>query len=302
MGKAIGAVAGGIAQDLGIRSGVEKGRAGYNAASGQYAAGKEEGLGYLQPYADVGGGALSPLSALLTGRSYDQETGEFTQLSPEERFSSFEASPGYQFRLDEGLKAVQNAQSARGKSGLGGGALKELTQYGQGLASSEYGNYINNLMGLSNIGQSAAGQSSNLAYNTAGRLGSSEIGSGNLAMQGRIARGSNQADVFNTLGGLSGGGGGAGAGAAGAGGAGGFASLFAAMSDKNLKENIEEVGKSESGIPIYHFDYKDKSLGEFRYEGVMAQDLLELKPEAVSEKDGYLMVDYSKIDINFKRI
>tara|TARA_R100000234_G_scaffold11947_1_gene6622 strand:+ start:2438 stop:2929 length:492 start_codon:yes stop_codon:yes gene_type:complete len=70
-------------------------------------------------------------------------------------------------------------------------------------------------------------------------------------------------------------------------------------SDRVLKENIDLVGKSNSGINIYEFDYKDKSYGEGRYRGVMAQEV----PNASSTgNDGYLEVDYSKIDVDFKRI
>ena len=69
-------------------------------------------------------------------------------------------------------------------------------------------------------------------------------------------------------------------------------------SDINLKENIELVGKSKSGINIYEFDYKDKKYGEGRYRGVMAQEV----PEASYEKEGHLWVDYSKLDVEFRRI
>lgn len=76
-----------------------------------------------------------------------------------------------------------------------------------------------------------------------------------------------------------------------------------AFSDKTLKENIEEVGKSESGLTIYRFDYIDKNFGQFRYEGVMAQDLKETNPEAIITFDsGKLGVDYSKIDVEFRRV
>ena len=75
------------------------------------------------------------------------------------------------------------------------------------------------------------------------------------------------------------------------------------FSDITLKENIRQTGISPSGIVIYEFDYKDKSHGQFRYSGVMAQDLLETHPSAViQEKDGTLKVDYSQIDVNFRRV
>ena len=283
MGGAVGAIAGGFAKDRAIAKGVGKAQQGYANAMKSYREGEEKGLGFLQPYTDVGQGALSPLSALLTGRSYDQESGEFTDLSPEERFSSFTESPGYQFRFDEGLRASRYGQNAGGYLDSGRG-LKELTQYGQGMASQDYQSYINNLMGLSGVGQASAGQSANIATGTAGQIGQAQIGFGNISMQGRIARGENQADTFGQVGGSF--------------------DKYAGMpgSDIKLKENIEEVGKSQAGIPIYHFEYKDKKHGEGRFEGVMAQDLLKSNPDAVIQKDDYLTVDYSKIDVNFKRI
>jgi hypothetical protein len=74
-------------------------------------------------------------------------------------------------------------------------------------------------------------------------------------------------------------------------------------SDANLKENIKKIGISEKGFDIYEFEYKNKDLGEGVYQGVMAQDLLESKPEAViSDNSGILSVNYSLIDVDFKRI
>ena len=66
-------------------------------------------------------------------------------------------------------------------------------------------------------------------------------------------------------------------------------------SDIRLKENYFITGKSPSGINIYEFSYKGSSK---RYVGVMAQEV----PFASVEIDGYLSVDYSKIDVNFSEI
>lgn len=86
------------------------------------------------------------------------------------------------------------------------------------------------------------------------------------------------------------------------GGAGG-AGITAAFSDKTLKENIQEVGISESGIPIYEFDYINKAWGEGRFEGVMAQDLKETNPEAIiTMDDGIMAVNYALIDVDFRRV
>ncbi len=67
-------------------------------------------------------------------------------------------------------------------------------------------------------------------------------------------------------------------------------------SDIRLKTNIELTGKSPAGVNIYSFKYKgdDKT-----YEGVMAQEV----PWASSmAENGYLQVDYSKVDVEFKRL
>ena len=62
---------------------------------------------------------------------------------------------------------------------------------------------------------------------------------------------------------------------------------------------IDLVGKSPKGVNIYEFDYKDKSYGEGRYRGVMAQ---EVPNASLKDKDGYLRVNYNKLDVNFERI
>lgn len=69
-------------------------------------------------------------------------------------------------------------------------------------------------------------------------------------------------------------------------------------SDISLKENINLVGKSNSVINIYEFNYKDKKFGSGRFRGVMAQEV----PQASLMSEGYLMVDYSKIDVSFEEV
>jgi len=53
----------------------------------------------------------------------------------------FEGDPGYQFRMDEGQKALERSASARGGV-LSGRAGKEATRYGQDYASGEYDKFI----------------------------------------------------------------------------------------------------------------------------------------------------------------
>ena len=68
------------------------------------------------------------------------------------------------------------------------------------------------------------------------------------------------------------------------------------FSDIRLKTNIEFIGTSPSNINIYKFNYINSPI---IYSGVMAHEV----PWA-SEKhsNGYLMVDYNKIDVDFRRL
>ena len=67
-------------------------------------------------------------------------------------------------------------------------------------------------------------------------------------------------------------------------------------SDVRLKTDIELTDKSPSGVNVYSFKYKgdDKT-----YQGVMAQ---EVPWASITGDDGYLKVDYSKVDVEFKRL
>ena len=71
-------------------------------------------------------------------------------------------------------------------------------------------------------------------------------------------------------------------------------------SDIRLKTDIRRVGTAAHGLPLYAFRY----IGETGlYEGVMAQDVLGVMPEAVSvAEDGYYRVDYELLGIPFRRL
>ena len=75
---------------------------------------------------------------------------------------------------------------------------------------------------------------------------------------------------------------------------------MAAVSDRKLKKNINLVGKSPSGLNIYNFEYINLKHGEGVFQGVMSDEIP--LDAIVSSSDGYDMVDYSKIDVDFKII
>jgi hypothetical protein len=73
-------------------------------------------------------------------------------------------------------------------------------------------------------------------------------------------------------------------------------------SDRRLKTNISQVGVDErTGLALYEFEYIGGS-GQ-RYEGVMADEVERVMPEAVFEMpDGYKAVNYQMLGIEMKEV
>lgn len=72
------------------------------------------------------------------------------------------------------------------------------------------------------------------------------------------------------------------------------------FSDSRLKTSVERIGTTAHSLPLYRFSYIDS---EGQYEGVMAQDVLDVIPEAVTvAENGYYFVDYNMLGIIMRRI
>lgn len=125
------------------------------------------------------------------GTTYDNETGQ-----PVRDFSSFFDSPDYQFAFGEGNRAVNQGLAARGMSNSGA-AMKELTRYGQGMASQQLGNYTNRLAALAGIGQTATQATSAAGANAAGNIGNAQMAAGDARASAYQQRGSAINNVIN---------------------------------------------------------------------------------------------------------
>jgi hypothetical protein len=115
--------------------------------------------------------------------------------------------PGYQFRLKEGMRALENSASARGNL-LSGGTLKGIQRFGQDLASTEYQNAFNRYQaeraGTLNPYQSLAGVGQSTA-NTLGTMGMNYANQAGEAYQGGAnARASGYVGQANAIGGTIG--------------------------------------------------------------------------------------------------
>lgn len=128
---------------------------------------------------------------------------EYGSLLDKFSLDDFEADPGYQFRLDEGQKALDRRLAAGGQF-YSGRSLKDTINYNQGMAKQEFGaafdrfnvgntNRFNRLAALSGIGQTAANQTGAAGQNYANQAGSNMIGAGNAQAAGMVG----QANAWN---------------------------------------------------------------------------------------------------------
>lgn len=125
------------------------------------------------------------------GTTYDNETGQ-----PVRDWSSFFDSPDYQFALEQGNRSVNQGLAARGMSNSGA-AMKELTRYGQGMASQQLGNYTNRLASLAGIGQTATQATGNAGMTAAGNMGAATMAAGDARASAYQQRGSAINNVIN---------------------------------------------------------------------------------------------------------
>lgn len=134
------------------------------------------------PWLEAGQGALSQMQALNSGD-----------------FSSFNASPDYQFTLDQGFKGLDRG-AARGGNLWGGGADADRIALGQGLASQQYGNYYARLQSMAGQGQTTAGGLGALGANFANQYGNNLNNAADARASGYAAQGNAQAGYANALG------------------------------------------------------------------------------------------------------
>ena len=157
----------------------------------------------LQPYVNAGQTALSNLSGMQP----------FSAPSAAEAA----ATPGYQFQLTQGLKALQNSAAARGGL-LSSGTAQAINNYAQGTAASNYGNTYNralqtyqtnfgNQMGIAGLGANTGTNLSSLQQNNAnagsGILGTSAQEEAQQVNNAAAARASGYAATANIGGNLA---------------------------------------------------------------------------------------------------
>lgn len=130
----------------------------------------------LAPFLQSGQGALAQLSKLLG-------IGGTGGPNNEALMGALEQYPGYQFSLQQGLKAVNQSGAARGLLNSGA-TIRNATQFGQGLAQSTLGDYLSRLGGLANLGESAGSITGNTGASAGANIGNSLLAGGSAAGAG----------------------------------------------------------------------------------------------------------------------
>lgn len=170
----------------------------------------------LAPFIRGGGNAFDILQQLTGGGAGGNPlTAPLTKpFAP--TMAQLAGTPGYQFSLDQGLKATQNSYASKGL-GTSGAAMKGAADYAEGLAGTtfqqQFQNYLaqnqqtyNMLSGESTIGANAAAGQGTIGATVGGQIGQNIVGAGaaqagaNIATGNALSGGLNTALMYSLLG------------------------------------------------------------------------------------------------------
>ena len=177
-------------------------------------------LGLPQPgYADYQGqGAKGALMQNYTPQDYQNDPGYTPMVNSLEEL---QATPGYQFQLQQGLQSVNNSAAAQG-SLLSGKQIQAVNNYAQNTAATGYqsawdraqqaynnafnrdttnkNNTFQRLQSVSNNGQSAATQAGNDSMQAGSALAGASTNYGNTMGNLALAQGQTTGQLYSNLG------------------------------------------------------------------------------------------------------
>lgn len=113
-------------------------------AKGQVTNAYQTSKGYYDPYYQTGTAASNRLAELM-GIGGNTAAAGYGSMLKDFSMADYQQDPGYQFRLQEGLKQLQGMAGARGGL-LSGATVRGGQKYAQNAASQEYGNAYDRYM------------------------------------------------------------------------------------------------------------------------------------------------------------
>jgi len=146
-----------------------------------------------KPYREAGYGALTRIGELLPGLTAPISREEIMGL------------PGYQFGIEQGTGAArQMFNVGGGGSNVDRAAQKFAIDYTVGTAMpqvlAQRQNIYNTLAGIAGIGQTAQGQTTQLAQNVAGNIGQAAIGGASALGAGQVGAANAYAGGLSNIG------------------------------------------------------------------------------------------------------
>jgi hypothetical protein len=170
--------------------------AGINAGYGQLSDLFGQGRGALstnyaqalQPFQQNFNTASGGVNAYANGAGANGGAGVADALK------AFQNSPGYQFQLNQGNENILRNQAATGQ--LNSGATNvDLLKYGQGLAGTQFQNYMQNLLPFLNMSQNSAAGMAGVNTGLGNQLNSSLMNQGNAAYGAQTSIGNANANA-----------------------------------------------------------------------------------------------------------
>lgn len=117
-------------------------------------------------------------------------------------FAAFRNSTGYQFRQQEGMNALNNGFAGAGLV-RSGAAMKASQEYGQNLASGEFGNYLGYLSNQQGVGLSGASALAGVGQNYTNTVSANNNNAGTAQANAALVKGNNNpfANALSLIGG-----------------------------------------------------------------------------------------------------
>ena len=237
-------------------------------------ASKEQGLGFLQQFQQLGQQGLDQANFLT---------------DPNAQFDFLQNNPLFQMGLDNANTQTNQMAASRGRLSSGD-TLQQLNNNALLTAAPLIGQQKQSIQDLLSRGFNTGQAQSNAALGFGSQLGEAQNNIGN-AIAGNVsgqasARGAAANNTLGLVGGI----------ASNPAVQAGFSALF---SDPRLKENIKKTGV-DNGFNTYSWDWNEEANKLNLYgssKGVMADEVNSKRPDAVTIKGGYMQVDYGKIGV-----
>lgn len=214
-------------------------------------------LALTKPYTDLGAANTNRLQELIT--------------NPDKQLEYIQNNPFFNALADKAKTTLLNNQATKGRLGTGGtpeALQNSLLLLGNDLLQQNIGNTQN----LVSIGANAATGQGNAISSNADNVSNLTLAKGQAQANGLIGAANAKTSALQNL---------VGTGAA-----------AYALCDMQAKENIQQIGYTDKGLPLYIFNYK----GDDKIQiNVMAQDVEKVLPDAVVETNGYKYVNMEKV-------